>query len=121
MGKAPLLIAHLPPQQMRGHAVRLNSVFVAQISSLPYRRLLVGNHTVTPTPADWKSATRQVGNLRYELRPTKKWDAVDNDLILELAVASASSYIITHNRRDFRDAEHFGLRVVTPGEFLRTI
>ena len=45
----------------------------------------------------------------------------DDELILELAVASASSYIVTHNRGDFRDAERFGLVVLTPGEFLRTI
>jgi hypothetical protein len=42
-------------------------VFVAQTSSLPYRRLLVGNLAVLATPADWKSAIRQVGNLRYEM------------------------------------------------------
>ena len=45
----------------------------------------------------------------------------DDDLILELAVASASSYIITHNRDDFRDAERFGLRILTPAEFLKLL
>ena len=42
----------------------------------------------------------------------------DDELILELALASASSYIVTHNRDDFRDAGRFGLGVLTPGEFL---
>jgi len=42
----------------------------------------------------------------------------DDEFILELALASASDYIITHNRGDFRDAERFGLKVVTPAEFL---
>ena len=45
----------------------------------------------------------------------------DDELILELALASASSYIVTHNRSDFRNAERFGLKAVTPGEFLRCI
>jgi len=45
----------------------------------------------------------------------------DDELILELALASSSRYIVTHNRGDFRDAESFGLKVMTPGEFLRTI
>ena len=44
-----------------------------------------------------------------------------DELILELALASASGYIVTHNRGDFRDAGRFGLSVLTPGEFLRII
>src|SRR5665213_1601223 len=43
----------------------------------------------------------------------------DDELILELALASASSYIVTHNRGDFRDAERFGVGLLTPGQFLR--
>src|SRR5580658_9134848 len=38
----------------------------------------------------------------------------DDELILELALASASNYIITYNRADFGDAERFGLGVLTP-------
>jgi predicted nucleic acid-binding protein len=45
----------------------------------------------------------------------------DEELILELALASASSYIVTHNRGDFRDAGRFGMGVLTPGEFLRML
>jgi predicted nucleic acid-binding protein len=45
----------------------------------------------------------------------------DDELILELALASASSYSVTHNRDDFRDAGRFGLGVLTPGEFLRIL
>jgi predicted nucleic acid-binding protein len=45
----------------------------------------------------------------------------DDEMILELALASASSYIVTHNRGDFRDAERFGVKVLTPAEFLRTV
>ena len=45
----------------------------------------------------------------------------DDEFIVELALASASSYIVTHNLGDFQDAECFGLNVLTPGEFLRSI
>jgi len=45
----------------------------------------------------------------------------DDEFILELALASASDYIVTHNQNDFRDAERFGVSLVTPGEFLRII
>jgi putative PIN family toxin of toxin-antitoxin system len=45
----------------------------------------------------------------------------DDEFILELALASGAHYIVTHNRDDFRDAARFGVRVVTPDEFLRII
>ena len=45
----------------------------------------------------------------------------NDEFILELAIASASDYIVTHNRSDFRDAERFGLKVVSPAEFLKII
>jgi len=45
-----------------------------------------------------------------------------DDMILELAVASESRYIITHNLKDFRGIEeHFGITPVTPGKFLNII
>lgn len=42
----------------------------------------------------------------------------NDDLILELAVASRSTAIVTHNVQDFGDLTTFGLRVLTPGRFL---
>lgn len=43
-----------------------------------------------------------------------------DDLVLEAAVASQSRYLVTFNLRDFADVEqHFGIKVVTPQEFLR--
>ncbi len=44
-----------------------------------------------------------------------------DDMVLELAVASESKYIVTYNRRDFRGSEHFGICVVSPHQFLTTI
>ena len=47
-------------------------------------------------------------------------DAAD-DMIVELAVAAGCELIVTHNVRDFRGAERFGLRVVTPASFLQEL
>jgi putative PIN family toxin of toxin-antitoxin system len=44
-----------------------------------------------------------------------------DDMILELAVVGNCSRIVTFNRRDFQGAELFGIRVVTPKEFLQEI
>ena len=57
--------------------------------------------------------------VRFRLRPVLR-DPVD-EFVLELAVASQADSIVTYNARDFRTAETFGIRVVTPGAFLRTI
>ncbi len=45
-----------------------------------------------------------------------------DDMVLEVAVASQSRYIVTHNLRDFRGVEkYFGITPVTPGKFLHII
>ena len=44
-----------------------------------------------------------------------------DDMVLELAVASQSRYIITYNTRHFNDIEQFGIKAVTPLEFLKKI
>ena len=44
-----------------------------------------------------------------------------DDLVLEVAVAGSCDAIITHNLRDFVGAEQFGLRVMSPAEFLGQI
>jgi predicted nucleic acid-binding protein len=44
-----------------------------------------------------------------------------DDMIVELAVAAGCEVIVTHNVRDFRGAERFGVRVVTPGKYLEEL
>ncbi len=53
----------------------------------------------------------------YLWRPYLK-DPKD-DMVLELAVTSNSDFIVTYNKKDFQNIRPFGLRVVTPKEFLR--
>lgn len=47
-------------------------------------------------------------------------DASD-ELILELAVSAKCEYIVTHNIKDFKGTEKFGIKAVTPKEFLQMI
>ena len=42
----------------------------------------------------------------------------DDDMVLECAVASSSTYLITHNLRDFRKITELGVEPLTPAEFL---
>lgn len=64
----------------------------------------------------------QVGDRRqiyFLWRPCLK-DPKD-DLILELAVESGSDFIVTYNQKDFAASEKFGVRILTPKEFLTLI
>jgi predicted nucleic acid-binding protein len=45
---------------------------------------------------------------------------VDDDFLLELAVKS-DSIIVTLNKKDFKPAKQFNLKVMTPKEFLQYI
>ncbi len=42
-----------------------------------------------------------------------------DDLVLEVAVELQSEYIITFNTKDFKGCSKFGIKVVTPQEFIR--
>jgi len=44
-----------------------------------------------------------------------------DDMVLELAVEAGCDIIVTFNRRDFAGASQFGIRVLTPAEFLEEI
>jgi putative PIN family toxin of toxin-antitoxin system len=45
----------------------------------------------------------------------------DDDLVLELAFAAGSRYIITHNVKDFHGSEQLGVTAVSPRDFLRLL
>ena len=44
-----------------------------------------------------------------------------DDMVLELAVAAQCKIIVTYNKQDFSGVEQFGIRVLTPREFLQEI
>jgi putative PIN family toxin of toxin-antitoxin system len=45
----------------------------------------------------------------------------DDDMVLELAVAAQATHIVSHNFRDFRGCERFGVTAITPGDFLKLL
>tara|TARA_Y100001934_G_C12029307_1_gene620580 strand:- start:300 stop:716 length:417 start_codon:yes stop_codon:yes gene_type:complete len=45
----------------------------------------------------------------------------DDDMILELAFAAKCPYILTHNVKDFSGSEKFGIKAITPADFLRRL
>ena len=44
-----------------------------------------------------------------------------DDHILEVAVASQTNIIVTHNIRDFKGVDKFGIRAITPKQLLKEI
>ena len=44
-----------------------------------------------------------------------------DDFVLELAVESRADFVLTFNTRDFAGADRFGVRVISPREFLAII
>jgi len=55
----------------------------------------------------------------YLWRPELK-DPGD-DMVLELAVTAGCQYIVTYNLDDFKPAQKFGIKALTPKEFLQVI
>lgn len=68
---------------------------------------------------DMLCAVGRQSPIYYRWRPVLR-DPGD-DFLLELAVAARCHFIVTHNKRDFEAAEQFGIRCVTPREFLEII
>ncbi|RLT45632.1 MAG: putative toxin-antitoxin system toxin component, PIN family [Chloroflexi bacterium] len=57
--------------------------------------------------------------IHFRWRPAVR-DPGD-EMVLELAVAGNCDAIITFNKRDYRGAERFGVRILSPAEFLREL
>jgi putative PIN family toxin of toxin-antitoxin system len=66
---------------------------------------------------DYLCAVAKCREVFYLWRPLLK-DPTD-DMVLELAVVSGSKFIITFNKKDFAGSEKFGIKVLTPREFLK--
>jgi putative PIN family toxin of toxin-antitoxin system len=68
---------------------------------------------------DFLISTSHLQEVFFRWRP--ELPDPDDDLILELAVAGSCRYIVTHNLRDFRGLEKWGVVAVSPGDFLKLI
>lgn len=111
----------------------LNGISVGEIGihlSVPllleYQDVLTRNITkmqldasVISSVIDRLCAVGKCQQIYYLWRPVLS-DPKD-DLVLELAVAARCSHIVTHNVRDFRGADSFGIAVVSPIQLLRAL
>ena len=90
---------------------------------LEYEDVLLRKNTSLPVTKDVifdtidsLCALGQHHKIRFLWRPYLR-DPKD-EFVLELAVASKSKYIVTYNKRDFVGVDKFGIKVLTPKEFL---
>ncbi|MCI0692421.1 putative toxin-antitoxin system toxin component, PIN family [candidate division KSB1 bacterium] len=58
-------------------------------------------------------------SIFYLWRPTAS--DPDDDFLVDLAVESQSDFIITFNKKDLREAEKFGIILLSPKEFLQKV
>lgn len=65
---------------------------------------------------DYVCAVANKPKVYYLWRPMLR--DPNDDLVLEVAVAGGCEAIVTFNKRDFTGAERFGIRVLSPREFL---
>lgn len=68
---------------------------------------------------DYLCAVDQRQEVYFLWRPYLR--DMEDDFVLELAVAAQCDYIVTFNKRDFVGTENFGIRALTPQEFLSII
>lgn len=72
--------------------------------------------------ADWVDAICALGmeqTIYFRWHPALR--DLNDEFILELAVAAGCDSIVTFNIRDFKGAERFGIKVITPHELLVTL
>ena len=55
----------------------------------------------------------------YVWRPTST--DPDDDFLIDLAVKSQAEFLVTYNQRNLQPAERFGIKVVSPKQFLQFI
>ena len=82
-------------------------------------RALGLTHAEIDDVLDYLCAVAVHREIYFLWRPVLR-DAAD-DMVLEVAVEAGCDFVVTHNVRDFAGAERFGVRGVTPSEFLTRI
>jgi putative PIN family toxin of toxin-antitoxin system len=94
-------------------ALEYEDVLLRKIKSLPATKKDVSNLI------DSLCALSQLHEIYFLWRPYLR-DPKD-ELVLELAITAQCGYIVTYNQTDFVGSEEFGIRVLTPKEFLQEI
>jgi putative PIN family toxin of toxin-antitoxin system len=93
---------------------------------LEYRAVLLRAENLVGRPPsqaegflDFFLSASHLQEIFYTWRPVLP-DPGD-DMLLELAVASSAKTIVTHNLRDFRGTDKWGVAAVTPSDFLKLV
>jgi predicted nucleic acid-binding protein len=127
-----VLVAAAKSRNGASHALlsRLPAVEFQPVVSVPlfleYRAVLLRPENLLTRTAvqaegflDFLLASSHLQEIFFLWRPALP--DPDDDLILELAVAASCRYIVTHNLRDFRGTEKWGIATVTPSAFLKLV
>ena len=97
--------------------IALSVPLVLEYEAVLLRHLDSGRSTADVLAlVDYLCSIAQHQSIFFLWRPLLR-DAND-DMVAELAVASAAWAIITHNVRDFATVPKLGIRVLTPAQFL---
>lgn len=83
------------------------------------RRALGLSHSDIDDIIDYICLVAEHREIFYLWRPCLK-DPM-GDMVLEVAVESESDFIVTHNIKHFIGSENFGVKAITPRQFLEEI
>lgn len=91
---------------------------------LEYEDVLLREPTLLPPPAihdllDYLVSVSVHQPIHFLWRPMLR-DPKD-DLVLELAANAGCPFVVTFNVRDFRGSERFGVKAITPPDFLALV
>lgn len=101
--------------------VHVSVPLVLEYESIAKRKLdeLPIGSVEVDTVIDYLCSVAQPHEIHFVWRPILR--DPNDEMVLELAVASKSKVIVTFNRRDYQGCEYFGIQALTPAEFLRMI
>jgi len=118
LGASNELIRHLTGGKFR---TAVSTALVLEYDDVLHRPGMVASYTEEEIDAFINSfcAVSVEAYIYFRWRPFLP-DPKD-DHVFECALASGASYIVTHNIRDFRGLDPFGISVVTPNQFLRIL
>jgi predicted nucleic acid-binding protein len=92
---------------------------------LEFEEALLGQRTAGITELDIRTALDYLCEAGREQEVFFLWRPTlrdpDDDMVLELAVAAGCVAVVTHNVRDFRGTDRFGIGVWTPVDLLRKV
>ena len=77
------------------------------------------NHQEIDAVLDYLCSVGHHREIYFLWRPVLR-DPKD-DMVLEVAVEASFEFVVTHNLRDFRGIERFGVGALRPSEFLREV